>query len=114
MTPRRRQNLPYAAAEPGGSRGHLLDLYLPTAPGTKPLLIVTGGNAWLADNGKACAADLADHFTAGGYVVAGVSTRSSAQARFPAQLHDVKAAIRWPRVHARDHDIDPRRFAGAG
>jgi acetyl esterase/lipase len=107
-------DIPYAAAEPEGSRGHLLDLYVPPGGGRKPLLIVMGGSAWLGDEGKAYAAQLAGHFTAAGYVVAGVSTRSSAQARFPAQVHDVKAAIRWLRVHAREYRIDPARFAVMG
>jgi acetyl esterase/lipase len=107
-------DIPYAAAEPEGSRGHLLDLYVPDGQGRRPLLIVMGGSAWLGDNGKDYAAQLAPHFTAAGYVVAGVSTRSSAQAQFPAQVHDVKAAIRWLRVHARDYGIDPSRFAVLG
>lgn len=107
-------DIPYAAAEPAGSRGHLLDLYVPDGPGRKPLLIAMGGSAWLGDNGKEYAAQLADHFTAAGYVVAGVSTRSSVQARFPAQVHDVKAAIRWLRAHAGEYGIDPARFAVMG
>ncbi|HEX6357922.1 alpha/beta hydrolase [Actinophytocola sp.] len=107
-------DIPYAAADPEGSRGHLLDLYVPAGQGRRPLLIVMGGSAWLGDNGKAYAAQLAPHFTAAGYVVAGVSTRSSAQTRFPGQLHDVKAAIRWLRVHAREYGIDPARFAVLG
>jgi acetyl esterase/lipase len=109
-------DIPYAAAEPEGSRGHLLDLYLPDKPGKakRPLLIVMGGSAWLGDNGKAYAAELAPHFTAAGYVVAGVSTRSSSQGRFPAQVHDVKAAIRWLRLHAPDYGIDRTRFAALG
>lgn len=107
-------NVPYAAAEPAGSRGHLLDLYVPAGRGRKPLLIVMGGSAWHGDDGKAYADQLADHFTAAGYVVAGVSTRSSTQARFPAQVHDVKAAIRWLRVHAREYSIDLARFAVMG
>ncbi|MCO1580397.1 alpha/beta hydrolase [Crossiella sp. SN42] len=109
-------DISYAPAEPAGSRGHLLDLYVPDGGHRKPrpLLIVTGGSAWLGDDGKAYAAQLAPHFTAAGYVVAGVSTRSSTQAQFPAQVHDVKAAIRWLRVHARTYGIDRTRFAVLG
>ena len=40
--------------------------------------------------------------------------RSSVQARFPAQLHDAKAAIRWLRAHAAEHRLDPGRFAIMG
>jgi acetyl esterase/lipase len=109
-------NIPYAAARPAHSRGHLLDLYLPGRPakGRRPLLIVMGGSGWYGDNGKAYASALAPFFTAAGFVVAGVSTRSSSQAVFPAQVHDVKAAIRWLRAHARDFGIDPRRVAVLG
>ncbi|MFF5288559.1 alpha/beta hydrolase [Paractinoplanes globisporus] len=106
-------NMSYASAV---GRGHLLDVYVPGRRGKtrRPLLIVMGGSGWFGDNGKAYAASLAPFFTAAGYVVAGVSTRSSAQARFPAQLYDVKSAIRWLRKHARTYGIDPRRVAVLG
>jgi acetyl esterase/lipase len=107
-------DIPYGAAEPAGSRGHLLDLYVPDGRGKRPLLIATGGSAWLGDGGKEFGAALADHFTSAGYVVAGVSVRSSAQARFPAQVHDIKAAIRWLRAHAREYGIDAGRVAVIG
>jgi acetyl esterase/lipase len=110
------RDVAYAPADPAGSRGHLLDLYLP--PGAdrarRPLLIWTGGSGWMADDGKDSAGPLADHFTARGYAVAGVSVRSSGQAVFPAQVHDVKAAIRWLRAHAGEHGLDPDRFAIMG
>jgi acetyl esterase/lipase len=109
-------NIAYAPAEPATSRGHLLDLYVPRqpAPARRPVLIAMGGSGWFGDNGKAYAAQLAPFFTKAGYVVAGVSTRSSSQAKFPAQLYDVKAAIRWLRAHSDAYGIDPRRIAAMG
>ncbi|MEU4229514.1 alpha/beta hydrolase [Nonomuraea sp. NPDC026600] len=111
-----RKDIAYAPAQPAGSRGHLLDLYVPTraGKGLRPLLIVTGGSAWRGDTGKEFAAQIAPHFTAAGYVVAGVSVRSSSQARFPAQVHDAKAAVRWLRAYAPRYGIDPSRFAIMG
>ncbi|WP_203817998.1 alpha/beta hydrolase [Paractinoplanes ferrugineus] len=110
-----RTDLAYAPAQPAGSRGHLLDLYLPRSGGrSRPLLVAMGGSGWHGDDGKAYAAQLAPFFTGAGYVVAGVSTRSSSQAVFPAQLHDVKAAIRWLRAHATTYGIDPGRIAVLG
>ena len=47
-----------------------------------------------ADDGKGYAPALVPYFTAHGFVVAGVSTRSSYQARFPGQVQDVHAAIK--------------------
>jgi acetyl esterase/lipase len=109
-------NIAYAPASPAGTRGHLLDLYLPRQGGAKrrPVLIAMGGSGWHSDNGKAYASQLAPFFTKAGYVVAGVSTRSSRQALFPAQLFDVKAAIRWLRANASTYDIDPGRIAVMG
>ena len=73
-----------------------------------------GGSDWLGDEGKAYAAEVAPYFTDAGHVVAGVSTRSSLQAEFPAQVHDVKGAIRWLRAHAAEYRIDPDRAVICG
>ncbi len=108
-------DIAYAPADPPGSRGHLLDLYLPGGSrGPRPLVIWTGGSAWLADNGKDSAGPIAEEFNRRGYAVAGVSIRSSGQAIFPAQVHDIKAAIRWLRAHAGQYRLDPRKFAILG
>jgi len=108
-------NIAYAPAQPAGSRGHLLDVYLPSTPsGPRPLLIWTGGSAWMSDNGKASANSIASMFNPRGYAVAGVSVRSSSQAKFPAQVFDIKAAIRFLRANAGRFNLDPNRFAVAG
>jgi acetyl esterase/lipase len=109
-------DIAYAPADPPGGRGHLLDLHLPgtATAGRLPLIIWTGGSGWMADNGKDSAGPIAAAFNPRGYAVAGVSIRSSSQAKFPAQLHDIKAAIRWLRAHAGEHRLDPRRFAIMG
>ena len=107
----------YAAPDPPGSRGHLLDLYAPDegADGSaRPLVVWSSGSAFLSDDGKAGADAMAERFAEAGWVVAGVSVRSSGQAVFPAQVHDVKAAIRWLRAHATEHAIDPERLAIIG
>jgi acetyl esterase/lipase len=114
MSPRVLTGLDYAPAEPPDSRGHRLDLYLPDGDGPWPLLIACGGSAFLDDGGSYYAAELAPWFTGAGFAVAGVCTRSSGQALFPAQVHDVKAAIRWLRAHAEEHGLDPDRFAIMG
>jgi acetyl esterase/lipase len=77
-------------------------------------VIWTSGSAWFSDNGKAGAAAIAAQFNPRGYAVAGVSVRSSFQVKFPGQLFDIRAAIRWLRSHADDYDIDPDRIAIMG
>ncbi|MFC7106378.1 alpha/beta hydrolase fold domain-containing protein [Nonomuraea rubra] len=72
------------------------------------------GSAWSSDDGKSRADEIAAVFNAKGFAVAGVSVRSSTQAVFPAQVHDVKAAIRWLRANAATYQLDPNRFAMMG
>jgi acetyl esterase/lipase len=49
-----------------------------------------------------------------GYAVASIDYRLSGTAPFPAQIHDVKAAIRYLRATASSHNLDPKRFATFG
>lgn len=108
-------DLAYAPAEPATSNGHTLDLYIPagaTAP--LPVVIWTGGSAWMADTGKRTAGPVAAQLNPAGYAIAGVSIRSTSQVRFPGQLHDIKAAIRWLRVNAAQYNLNPNRIAIMG
>jgi acetyl esterase/lipase len=109
-------DIAYTDPVPATTVGNLLDLYVPRLPGEQelPLLIWTSGSAWFSDNGKAGAEAIADEFNPRGYAVAGVSVRSSFQVKFPGQLFDIRAAIRWLRSHAEEHNIDPDRIAIMG
>lgn len=108
-------NLDYAPPEPSTSNGHKLDLYIP-AGATRPLPVViwTGGSAWMADSGKNTASGLAAQLNPAGYAVAGVSIRSSSQTQFPGQLYDIKAAIRWLRANASKYNFDADHIAIMG
>jgi len=108
-------NLDYATADPPGTTGHKLDLYIPSGS-SKPLSVViwTGGSAWMATNGKDLAGILAAQLNPAGYAVAGVSIRSSSQVKFPGQLYDIKAAIRWLRANAGKYGLDPNHIAIMG
>jgi len=76
-----------------------LDLYLPDT--TKPigLIIWVLGGAWRAGSRKDV--DLRG-LVARGWAMASVDYRLSPVARFPAQVHDIKAAVRFLRAHATD------------
>jgi acetyl esterase/lipase len=101
-------DIDYAPPEPATSKGHKLDLYIPVGARTPmPVVIWTAGSAWMSDMGKSRADVIAAQLLPLGYVVAGVSIRSSSQAKFPAQLHDIKAAIRWLRANAAKYQLDP-------
>lgn len=108
-------DIEYAPAEPAASNGHKLDLYLPgAASGRAPVVLWTGGSAWMADTGKRTAPGVAAQLLPAGYAVAGVSIRSSSQVQFPGQLHDIKAAVRWLRANAAKYNLDPERIGIMG
>jgi acetyl esterase/lipase len=105
----------YAPAQPEGGIGHLLDLYLPAGRDKPvPLIIWSGGTGWMTDYGNSTTSGVARMFNPHGYAVAGVNIRSSSQATFPAQLSDMKAAIRFLRANAKRFHLDAERFGVAG
>jgi acetyl esterase/lipase len=109
------RDISYAPAMPATSKGHLLDVYLPEGrSGQLPLVIWTSGSAFLGDTGKEGARFMAPELLAAGFAVAGVSVRSSGQVKFPGQVHDIKAAIRYLRANAVRFNINPDRIAIMG
>jgi acetyl esterase/lipase len=104
---------------PAGYQPLTLDLYLPADSVKRsaigfPLVIYIHGGAWLAGNSRR-AVPFVDFpgvlasLSARDYVVASVNYRLSGAARFPAQIQDVKAAIRWLKANAPAYGIDPAR-----
>lgn len=82
-----------------------LDLYLPDGVSAPyPLLIWIHGGAWRMGDKREIEAPL--HFIRWGYAVASIEYRFSHVARWPAQIYDVKAAIRWLRAHGAEYQID--------
>ena len=49
-----------------------------------------------------------------GYFAVTVSYRLAPKYQFPAAIHDVKAAVRWLRAHAKHYGIDPERIGVMG
>jgi acetyl esterase/lipase len=76
-----------------------LDLYLPERLPASGLIVWVHGGAWRA--GSRDSVDLRG-MTERGWAVASVDYRLSTVARFPAQVHDIKAAIRYLRARAKD------------
>ena len=108
-------DIDYAPPEPAQSNGHKLDLYLPSnVTGRLPVVIWTGGSAWMADTGKRAARGIAAQLLPAGFAVAGVSIRSSSQVQFPGQLHDIKAAVRWLRANVAKYNLDADRIGIMG
>jgi acetyl esterase/lipase len=102
------QDVAYASLSPTQK----LDLYLPEGDGPFPLIInVHGGGFMMGDKSNPAEADT---FLANGYAVASVDYRLSGEALAPAQIEDLKAAVRWLRANAQAYNLDPERFAAFG
>jgi acetyl esterase/lipase len=87
-----------------------LDLYLPAGVRTPPLVVWVHGGAWRS--GTKAQPPMA--FVQNGYALASLDFRQSVEASFPAQVHDIKAAIRFLRAKARDYGYRVDRIAIAG
>ena len=106
-----------------GFRPLLLDLYLPTrgTSAASAAVVYLHGGGWAVGTrrrfGRAFASwspTALDRLAQAGFVVATVDYRLSGEAHFPAQLHDVKAAIRWLRGNAAPLGVDPARVIAWG
>ncbi|MCG5468134.1 alpha/beta hydrolase [Micromonospora sp. LAH09] len=99
-----------------GYRPLTVDLVVPVeASGPVPVLVWIHGGAWLFGSPKQPAGWLmeVDPFTAAieaGFAVASAQYRLSGEAPFPAQLDDVKAAVRWLRRHGDQVSVDRERI----
>jgi hypothetical protein len=99
-TPRTVADITYATVN---GKALALDLDLPPGPGPFPVIVWIHGGAWAegdkADGPPAFYAEL-------GYAVARVNYRLSGDAVFPAQLFDVKGAVRWLHANAAKYALD--------
>ena len=93
-----------------GKSYHTLDVYSPTSSNNKsPLILTIYGSAWKSNRSKASKyikKSLIKPLIDAGFAVASINHRSSTDALFPAQIHDVKAAIRFLRGNASEYKID--------
>lgn len=98
-----------------GYRPLRMDLFLPSrGKAPYPAVVFIHGGGWVVDPGEADrlgGSAVMAKLAARGFVVARVSYRLSSEAKFPAQLTDVKTAIRWLRTQAALYKIDPQHVA---
>jgi acetyl esterase/lipase len=92
-----------------------LDLYLPQGSGPFPVVVtIHGGGFMMGDKADAMGTAGADQFLAEGYAVAAVNYRLSSEAKAPAQIQDVKAAVRFLRANAAKYNLNKDKFAAMG
>ncbi len=98
----------------------MLNLFLPQQDGADlknlPTLIFLDSGCWYSNgpgNGAFWGSEVWN-CTAQGYAVVSVGHRSLSNVVFPAQIEDVRAAVRFLRAHAAEYGLDPNRFASMG
>lgn len=92
-----------------------LDIFLPdTGEGPFPVIISIHGGAFKLGDRKS--GELAPMLAgrARGYAVVSVDYRLSGEARFPAAVHDLKAAVRFIKAHASEYGFDASRVVAWG
>ena len=94
-----------------GAQALLLDLHLPAGRSRAPLIVWVHGGAWRSGSRKSMPLG---KLVEDGYAVASVDYRLSTQAKFPAQAHDLKAAIRFLRAHGREWRLPTKKILIAG
>jgi acetyl esterase/lipase len=98
----------------GGGEDLKLNLARPKqSEGKLPCVLVIHGGGWAAGR-KEGHDNLTWEFARRGYVSATVGYRLVPKALFPAQIEDVKCAVRYLRAHAEKYGIDPQRLGATG
>jgi len=102
-------DVPYAGTSNPRQR---LDLYLPKnrADGKLPVIVFFHGGGWSMGDKSEGAENLVPLVRSGRYAGVSAGYRLSLEAKWPAQIHDCKAVIRWVRANAVRYGFDADRI----
>lgn len=98
----------------GGTFTLTMDIYAATTgSGPRPVVLWIHGGGWAGGSHNGVPLFALD-LRAQGITVVSVEYRLSGQAIFPAQIEDVKGAVRFLRAHAATFNIDPTKIGAWG
>ncbi|HUQ33048.1 MAG TPA: alpha/beta fold hydrolase, partial [Pyrinomonadaceae bacterium] len=100
-----------AYGEVAYGRALRMHILRPRTPSKEPLPVIVfiHGGGWFEGHHNRGLGPLL-HFAERGYLCATVEYRLSDEAKFPAQIEDIKAAIRYLRAKAKELHLDPKRI----
>lgn len=98
-----KQTLTYASPD---GRDLVLDLYRPAAGGARlPVIVFLHGGGWSGGT-RTTAPDLSRVFAQDGFAMASIEYRLTPSISFPANVEDVKTAVRWLRANADRFNLE--------
>lgn len=89
------------------------DVYLPQSAGLRPALLVLHSGSWQRGSSKRMT-KVSEELARYGFVVINANYRLAPAHKYPAQLEDVRAAVKWIRDNAKELSADPRRIGILG
>ncbi len=95
------------------SNAQKMDIYLPSGNGPFPVVVFIHGGAFMMGD-KAMEASNAAVLVSKGYAAISINYRLSGEAKFPAQIQDCKAAIRFLRANAAKYKLNADKIASWG
>jgi acetyl esterase/lipase len=108
------RNIPYAGSD---NVRQALDLALPlnrTSAKPLPVIAYIHGGAWRSGKKDGGLRRIRGFLQSGTYAGVSIGYRLSQEAKWPAQIHDCKAAIRWIKANAEKHGLDGGKIAVHG
>jgi len=90
-----------------------IDSHIPEGKGPFPVIVLIHGGGW-RNGARTAVTDRCIFYASQGFACFTASYRLSPEFKFPAHIHDVKAAIRHVRENAAELNADPDRIAAMG
>lgn len=93
-----------------------MDVYYPkSATGPLPVVMYVHGGGWTqGDKEDGAGAAAITSLQEAGFLVVSINYRLAPEFRFPAQIEDVKCAVRFLRANAARYSLDPERIGALG
>lgn len=109
------RNLAYLSLKDSlyGKRSLKVDIFRPDIKGKIPAVLMVHGGGWRSGD-KSMQIPMAQKLAERGFVAIPVDYQKSLEAKYPAALHNLKAAIRWLKANAETYGIDTAKIAISG